>query len=73
MFNFTTKNSKIVRNIFIDRCWDRNRIRIGKVRSKSLLRAALNLRKFLLREKKISAVILKVEDLHSLELLCAFT
>ena len=48
-------------------------VRIGKVRSKSLLRAALNLRKFLIREKKISAVILKVEDLHSLELLCAFT
>ena len=36
-FNFTTRNSKILRNRFIER-WDRNGIRIERFRNKKLLR-----------------------------------
>ena len=39
-FNFTTRNSKILKNRFIDRCGDRNRITIGSLINKRLLRAA---------------------------------
>ena len=36
-FNFTTRNSKILRNKFIER-WDKNGIRIQRFRDKRLLR-----------------------------------
>ena len=62
---------KIQKNRFSDRCWDRKRIRIGRFRNKALLRA-VNFRKLLSWEEKLSAIILKVEDLLTLGLLCTF-